>query len=57
MNDETKEVITEEVEQIENLVEHPTTKKNKFVISMIILAVILTSAAFFCFSSKISITK
>ncbi len=52
MNDEIKEAITEEVEQIENLVEHPTTKKNKFVISMIVLAVVLTSVAFLIFRSK-----
>ena len=52
MNEEIKEVINEEVEQIENLVEHPTTKKNKFVISMIVLAAVLTSAAFLIFRPK-----
>lgn len=57
MNEEIKEVITEEVEQIENLVEHPTSKKNKFVISMVIIAVVLTSAGFLFFRPKQSSTK
>lgn len=52
MNEEIKEVINDEVEQIENLVEHPTSKKNKFVISMIVLAVVLTSGAFLIFRPK-----
>lgn len=52
MNEEIKEVITEEVEQIENLVEHPTSKKNKFVISMIIVAVLFTSIVFLVFRPK-----
>lgn len=52
MNEEIKEVVGEEVEQIENLVEHQTSKKNKFVISMIVLAVVLTSGAFLIFRPK-----
>lgn len=57
MNEEIKEVITEEVEQIENLVEHPTSKKNKFVISMVIITVVLTSAGFLFFRPKQSSTN
>ncbi len=56
MNEEIKEVINEEAEQIENSVEHPTSKKNKFVILMVVLAVILTSLAFLIFKPKQSNT-